>query len=83
VKLKKNLNAVASSLHLSLSRLPDAFQKFTKFYQFRGGYHSSLGAPMFHLQLKKMFVFNTTFKLFGAETCVTEIQQVSNISPFV
>jgi hypothetical protein len=46
VKLKKNLNAVASSLHLSLSRLPDAFQKFTKFYQFRGGYHSSLGAPL-------------------------------------
>ncbi len=61
--------------------MPDAFQKFTKFYQFRGGYHSSLGAPMFHLQLKKMFVFNTTFKLFGAETCVTEILKASIIWP--
>jgi hypothetical protein len=28
---------------------------------------------MFHLLLKKIFVFSTTFKLFGTETCVTEI----------
>ncbi len=30
---------------------------------------------MFHLLLKKMFVFNIAFKLFGAETPVTEIWQ--------
>jgi hypothetical protein len=44
---KINFNAVAC-LHLRLScrsRLPGAFQKFTKFYQFCGGYLSSLGAP--------------------------------------
>ncbi len=40
-------NAV-SCLHLRLSRrsrLPGAFQKFTKFYQFCSGYLSSLGVP--------------------------------------
>jgi hypothetical protein len=29
---------------------------------------------MFHLLLKKMFVFGTTFKLLGAETRVIEIR---------
>jgi hypothetical protein len=39
---------------------------------------------MFHLLLKKMFVFATTFKLFGAETRVTEMRQASiSVSSFV
>jgi len=33
---------------------------------------------MFQLLLKKIFIFSTTFKPFGAETRVTEIQQASN-----
>jgi len=37
---------------------------------------------MFHLLLKKMFVFNTTLNLFGAETGVTEIWQASKIWPY-
>jgi hypothetical protein len=38
---------------------------------------------MFHLILKKMFVFTTTFKLFVAETRVTEMRQVPKISPLI
>jgi hypothetical protein len=38
---------------------------------------------MFHLLPKKMFVFSTTLKLFGAETCITEIRQASKICPEV
>ncbi len=34
---------------------------------------------MFHSQLKKMFVFCTTFQLFGDETCVTEIRHATKI----
>ncbi len=36
---------------------------------------------MFHLLPKKIFVFSTTFKNFGAETRVTEIWQASKIWP--
>jgi hypothetical protein len=32
---------------------------------------------MFHLLLNQMFLFTKTFKLFGAETRVTEIQQLT------
>ncbi len=34
---------------------------------------------MFHLLLKKMFLYTTTFKLFGAETRVAETRQASKI----
>jgi hypothetical protein len=36
---------------------------------------------MFHLLPKKMFVFNTTFNLFGAEIGVAKIRQPSKIWP--
>jgi hypothetical protein len=34
---------------------------------------------MFHFQQKNIFVFATTFKLFGAEMRVAEIRQASKI----
>jgi hypothetical protein len=34
---------------------------------------------MFHLLLKKIFVFSPTLKLFGAETHVTAIRQAQKI----
>jgi hypothetical protein len=37
----------------------------------------------FHWLLNKMFVFTSTFKLFGAETRLAEMRQASKISPCV